>query len=194
MANLVKNVVVGRPLSSGGVSAGDLGAVLPSTATAALDASFTGIGYISSDGVTETLDRATDKIKAWGGDVVKIVQSEFSVSWQYSMIEALQGGVNEEVYGEANVTVTPATVSTGTLVAVEINSEQLAHRSRVFDIKDGNARVRIVAPDSQITTVGDITYADEQVIAYPVTVEGFRDASGNQAYKYMDDGVFTAGP
>ena len=191
MANLVKNVVVGRPLSSGGVLSGALGAVLPTDATAAPDSSITGVGYISEDGLSETIDRSTDKIKAWGGDVVKVVQGEFSVSWQYGMIEALRAEVNREVYGEANVTVTPATASTGTLVTVEINSEQLAHRSRVYEVKDGDAKIRVVAPDSQITTVGDITYSDSEVIAYPVTVEGFRDAAGNQAYKYMDDGVFT---
>ncbi len=192
MANLVKNVVVGRPLASGGVLSGALGAVLPTDATTAPDQSITGVGYISEDGVSETIDRSTEKIKAWGGDVVKVVQTEFSVSWSYGMIEALRAEVNKEVYGEPNVTVTPASASAGTKLVVKINSDQLAHRSRIYEIKDGDARIRIVAPDSQVTSVGDITYADGDVIAYPVTVEGFRDAAGNQAYKYMDDGVFAA--
>lgn len=191
MANLVKNVVVGRPLSTGGVSSGALGATLPTDAKTALDASIKAVGYIGEDGLKETIDRNTDKIKAWGGDVVKVVQTEFSVMWEYSMIESLSSTVNQEVYGEANVTVTPATAATGTLVTVKVNSEQLGHKARVFDIKDGNALVRVVGPDTQITSVGDITYSDSDVIAYPVTVEGFRDAAGNQAYKYLDDGVFT---
>ena len=192
MANLVKNVVVGRPAVSGGVLSGATGAVLPTDAAAPLDVSITGVGYISEDGLQETIDRNTDRIKAWGGDTVKVVQSEFSVSWQYGMIEALRAEVNKEVYGEPNVTVTPATASKGTLLVVKINSAQLPHRSRVFEIRDGNAKIRVVAPDCQITSVGDVTYADGEVIAYPATVEGFPDAAGNQAYKYMDDGVFAA--
>lgn len=191
MANLVKNVVVGRPLASGGILSGALGAVLPTDATTAPDVSITGVGYISEDGVQETIDRSTDRIKAWGGDTVKVVQSEFSVSWTYGMIEALRAEVNKEVYGEPNVTVTPATAAKGTLVTVKVNSATLPHRSRIFEIKDGDAKIRIVAPDSQITSVGDVTYADGEVIAYPATVEGFPDVAGNQAYKYMDDGVKT---
>lgn len=190
MANLVKNVAVGRPLATGGVWSGLLGAVLPTDSSTALDPSFVGVGYISEDGLSKTVDRSTSKIKAWGGDVVRVTQEEFAVTYEYSMIEALSETANKEVYGEANVAVTAATVTSGTQLVVKINSSTLPHKGRVFEIKDGPARIRIVAPDSQIVEVGDISYADGDVIAYPATVEAFPDAAGNQAYEYIDDGVF----
>lgn len=188
MANLVQNVVAGKPLATGGILSGPLGTPLPTDASTAPDAALTGVGYISDDGVSESMNRETDKIKAWGGDVVKIVQSEHSVTYQYTMIEAARAEVNREVYGEPNVTATVATTTHGNLLAIKVTAEQLPHRVRVMEIKDGDARVRIVLPDSQITEVGDVTYQDAAIIAYPVTVEAFPDASGVKAYKYTDDG------
>ena len=188
MANLVQNVVAGKPLATGGILSGPLGTALPTDASTAPNVAITGVGYISDDGVSESMNRETDKIKAWGGDVVKIVQSEHSVTYQYTMIEAARAEVNREVYGEPNVTATVATTTHGNLLAIKVTAEQLPHRVRVIEIKDGDARVRIVLPDSQITEVGDITYQDAAIIAYPVTVEAFPDASGVKAYKYTDDG------
>ena len=188
MANLVQNVVAGKPLATGGILSGPLGTPLPTDASTAPDAAIAGVGYISDDGVSESMNRETDKIKAWGGDVVKIVQSEHSVTYQYTMIEAARAEVNREVYGEPNVTATVATTTHGNQLAIKVTAEQLPHRVRVIEIKDGDARVRIVLPDSQITEVGDVTYQDAAIIAYPVTVEAFPDAAGVKAYKYTDDG------
>ena len=106
------------------------------------------------------------------------------------MIETLSERVNKEVYGEANVVVTAATASTGTKLAVQIKADTLPHRARIIEVKDGNARVRIALPDSQIVETGEVTYQDSSVIAYPVTLEAFPDANGVKAYKYSDDGVF----
>ena len=61
-------------------------------------------------------------------------------------------------------------------------------RDIVIQIKDGDSKIRIFVPIGQITTVGEITYSDEDVIGYQVTVEAFPDEDGNQAYKFIDDG------
>ena len=188
MANLVQNVIAGKPLATGGILSGPLLSPLPTDTVAAVDAAIVGVGYISEDGVSMTIGRETDKIKAWGGDVVKIVQSEHSVTYQYTMIESARAEVNREVYGEPNVTATVATTTHGNLLAIKVTAEQLPHMVRVIEIKDGDARIRIVLPDSQITEVGDITYQDASIIAYPVTVEAFPDSAGVKAYKYTDDG------
>ena len=45
------------------------------------------------------------------------------------------------------VTATAATSSSGNLLAVRVTAEQLPHRVRVMEIKDGDARMRLVAPD-----------------------------------------------
>jgi hypothetical protein len=190
VVNTVSNVVSGKPLTTGGLLIAPQGTALPTDAAAAPNVLFVGAGYIGEDGVTEATDRSTDKIRAWGGDTVKIVQSEFSVTYQFSFIEALNSGALKAAYGDDNVVTTDGTPTTGTLNTVKINSKTLPHKSLVFEIRDGLAKIRIVVPDGQVTEVGEVTYNDSDVVAYQVTVEAFPDASGNNAYKYLDDGVF----
>ena len=188
--NTVANVVTGKPLSTGGILIAPTGTSLPTTPSTAPDAAFIGAGYIGEDGVTESNGRTVEKVKAWGGDVVKILQTEHTLTYAFTFIESLNQQVLESVYGEDNVDVTPGSPTAGTISAVELNSSTLPHKSYVLEVKDGDAKVRIVIPDGQISEVGDTTYSDTSVIAYPVTVECFPDANGNKAYKYMDDGVF----
>lgn len=192
MANDVNKVLAGKPLASGGVLRDPSGtATLPTDAATTLTG-FTALGFVGPDGLTETIDRSTNKIKAWGGSVVKVVQTDFSVTYAFTFYESVNGDVLKAVHGDANVTTTAADATHGTRQAVKVNGDTLPKSPWVFEMKDGDARVRIVVPIGQITTVGEITYSDEAVIGYPVTVEAFPDAAGNQAYKYMDDGVTTA--
>lgn len=191
MANNVSNVVAGKPLTTGGVLIAPLATALPTTVATAPNAAFQAAGYIGEDGVTEGTDRSTTKVKAWGGDIVKVLQTEYSATYQFTFLESLNANVLKAVYGDANVTTTAATASTGTLQAVKINSGILPHKSFIFEVKDGPAKVRIVVPDGQITEVGEVTYSDSEVIGYQVTVEAFQDSAGNNSYKYSDDGVFT---
>lgn len=191
MVNLVGNVIAGRPKATGGILSGPLGTPAPDDGSpfAALPVSMIPLGYISEDGVAETIGRSTERIKAWGGDSVAVLQTEHSVTYTYTMIEALQEQVNKEVFGEPNVQVTPATGSEGRIVRVQLKSDVLPHRARCIEIADGDKKVRIWLPDSQITETGDVTYADNSLIAYPVTVEAFADANGVKAYKWTSDGV-----
>ena len=184
-----RNIVAGKPLASGGVLVAPLGTALPTDVSTAPNVAFVAAGYIGEDGLTETTDRSTDKVKAWGGDVVKVLQTDFSVTYQFTFLESLNAEVLKAVYGDDNVTTTAATVSAGTLHAVKVNGDVLPRKSFVFEVKDGDARIRIVVPDGQITEVGDVTYSDGEVVGYQVTVEAFRDATTDaNALKYLDDG------
>lgn len=191
MTNNSSNVLAGKPLATGGILVGPLATAAPTNATTALAVGFKATGYIGEDGLTETVDRSTDKIKAWGGDVVKIVQSDFSTTYQFTFIESLNSDVLKVVYGDSNVSVVSATSSTGTLRTVLINGDALPQKSYVFEVKDGDSRIRIYVPKGQVTEVGDVTYNDGDVIGYQVTVEAFKDATLNaNAIKFVDDGVF----
>jgi len=182
MANTAANVMAGVPLATGGVLIGDLTAAAPTTAVGALTG-FNAAGYIGEDGVTEANERSTDRIRAWGGDTVKVVQTEHNVTYKFTFLETLNAEVLKAVYGEDNVT------TTGSLHEVQVNSATLPHKSYVFEVKDGDAKIRIYVPDGQITEVGDITYSDSEVIGYEVTVEAYADSEGNKAYKFLDSGA-----
>ncbi len=194
MANpSVANVAAGKPMSTGGVLVAPLTSTLPTDAKTALDAAFKALGYIGEDGLTDSGERSTDKTKAWGGDIVLVSQTEFSQTYQFNLIEATNAEVLKVVYGDANVTTTPATTTTGTLQSVKVNGDELPRKTFVFEINMGQGRKRrIVVPNAQVTEVGERTYVDGDPVAYPVTIEAFEDSTGNNAYQYDDDNKFTA--
>lgn len=194
MANpSVANVAAGKPMATGGVLVAPLASTLPTDAKTALDAAFKALGYIGEDGLTDSGERSTDKTKAWGGDIVLVSQTEFSQTYQFNLIEATNADVLKVVYGDANVTTTAATPTTGTLQSVKVNGDELPRKTFVFEINMGQGRKRrIVVPNAQVTEVGERTYVDGAPVAYPVTIEAFEDSTGNNAYQYDDDGKFTA--
>src|SRR5690606_2895279 len=149
-----RNVAAGKPLATGGVLIGDLGAEAPEDARTALDSAFVAAGYVGEDGLTETTDRSTEKVKAWGGDIVKVLQTDFSVTYTFTFIETHNTSVLETVYGDDNVEVTPAPGSAGARRTVKVTADTRPHKSFVFDMRDGDSRIRIYVPDGQVTEVG----------------------------------------
>ena len=178
----VANVLAGKPVSAGGgVQYADLDTELPTDATSAVTG-FTEGGFISEDGLTEATERDTDKVKAWGGDTVKVLQTDYSATFSWTFIESASADVLKAVYGPDNV------VDDAGDIAVTAKSDQLPHMAWVFDVKDGDKRIRICVPDGQITETGEVTYSDGEVIGYEVTVESFYNEDlGGYYVKYIGD-------
>lgn len=190
MTNTSSNVVAPRPALAGGVYQAPLATALPTDTSTALAASYVAQGYIDK-GVTETIGRSTNEVTAWGGDTVKIVQTKYGVQYKFGMLETLAAGPNQLAYGAANVTSTAATTTVGNLVSVKLVSDPLEHAVYVFDMIDGEAEIRIVVPDGQVTDIADTGYTDSGATIYAVTLTAFPDASGVSAYKYLNDGQHT---
>jgi hypothetical protein len=176
MANTAANVLVGKPATTGGVLTAPTGSTLPTDASTALDPAFVGVGYLSDDGLTQTINADTTEIKAWGGDVVRRVQTSHEVTYQFTMIETSDGSL-KAYYGDSNVT-------TGTSTSIELKAGDMPHEVWDFEIADGSTKVRVVVPDGQVTDRGDIVYKDDSSIAYQVTLTAYPDASGVKAYIY----------
>lgn len=192
MPNNTANVIAAKPKAAGGIYAGPLGSPQATDSVTPIDAAYTGTGYVSNDAVTETINRSTSNITAWGGDTVKVVQTAFAVTYKFTLIEALSKVANSMMYGDGNVVVQPATTSSGTKLSVMITSTALPHNAYIIDMLDGAASVRIVIPNGQVTDTGDTKYSDGDVIGYEVTITAFPDSNGVNAYKYSNDGVLAA--
>lgn len=192
MANSVANVAAAKPKVTGGAYRGPLGTALPVDSTTVLNVAFKGLGYIGEDGVEFNPARSTDKKRAFGGDVVKVLQTEYSETWTFTLIESLNAEVLKTVHGDSNVTTTAPTTTAGTLQAVKSNGDVLPNSEWIFEMIDGAAKRRVVLPNAKVTEVGEVTFQDGELVAYPVTLEAFEDTSGNNSYSYLDDGVFSA--
>lgn len=163
MALVSSNVRVGV---SGEVSVGAVGAAAPATAAAALTG-FTGLGYVSEDGITETLDRSVDDIKAWqNAATVRSVVSDASVTYSFTLIETTVN-VIETALG---ATVTQS-ASEGTYT---INAASTGGRkSFVIDVIDGANLKRIYIAEGEITELGDTVYASGEAVGYEVTLKSY---------------------
>lgn len=175
------NVTAGKPKLSGSIFRAPLGTVLPTDSESALNAAFDEIGYCSDDGVTNDGSRESTKIKAWGGDTVLIVQTGKEDSFKMTWIEALNVDTLKAVHGEDNVS---GSLSTG--ISIKANSKELDSASYVIDmVMRDDAIKRIVIPNAMISEVGEITYSDEDVVGYPVTLDCTPDDEGNTHYEYI---------
>lgn len=188
-----KNVVAGRPKPNGAIFRAPLGTALPTDEATALNAAFIGQGYAAEDGLERAINKAYETVRAWGGDEVKRSRTEIGVQLTFTLIEAANGDVAKTIWGDAAVTITPATSSTGTKIAVAYAGEDVDESEWVFDLKDGNHVRRIVIPRGQVTTEDFTqTFSDSEVIAYPVTLTVFKDENGKYFYEYSNDGVKAA--
>lgn len=171
MANAAANV---RVAAAGTVNHAPLGSTLPTDTTTALDVAFVHVGYISDDGIGADPNESTTDIRAWGGDLVRRVISEYGEEYTFTMIET-------------NANSIAAYFGNGSASAWEGKQIEI-RKSWVFHITDGAAVRRIVLPDASVTDRGAITYATSSAIAYPVTVSTYPNATGTHSFHYADDG------
>ena len=179
--NNANYVVTGKPKIKGGVFSADLGTLLPTDAKTELAEGFVNLGYISENGMTNSNSETTKDVKSWGAIIVNTSVTETTDTNKLTFIESVNPDVLKEVYGHANVT--GSSLKEGLKIAVTGGTR--TYRSYVFDMITGNYLRRIVYPEAIITSVGDISYKDEESVAYECTIKARADSDGNTHYEYI---------
>ena len=182
-AGTVTQVTTGKRGIDGGIYVAPSGTSLPTTATETLNSAFKNIGYISEDGVTNTLGRTSEDIKEWGGDVVESINTEQTDDFKFKAIEALNTDLLKAIYGSSNVTAS-------TTIAVSVKNADPAAMCWCIDIaQKGGKLKRIVIPNGKITAIGDIVYKANEAVGYDLTVRAGLDSSGYTHYEYISAGT-----
>lgn len=183
-----ENVTAAKPKIGGAIYSAPLGTTLPKDATTALDAKFKELGYVSDDGISNKDSASSDKVNAWGGDTVLSVQKEKSDEWTYTLIEAMNVNVLQEVYGEDNVS---GTLETG--IEIKSNATPLKAHALVVDmILNGGVLKRVVIPNGMVSEIGEIKYSDSDPLGYETTLAALPDETGNSHYEYLQKPTTTA--
>ena len=172
MSLVAENV---RVAVTGAVYAGPLSATLPTNEASAVTG-FTGLGYVSDGGVTESRDRSSNQIRAWQNSaMVREVVTESSLSYSLTLIETTAANIGlfygtsvSESGGKATVYVDPG--STG------------GRRRFVIDVIDGDSIIRTVLPDAEITEVGDQVYAAGEPIGFELTITAYSTTDDSGTY------------
>ena len=174
------NVTAAKPKVGGAVSVAPTGTALPTDTSTALNGAFVNLGYISDAGMTKNIAPSISEIKAWGGDTVLTATQSRTITYQFSLIEALNLDVMKEIYGTSNIT---GAMATG--VTAKVNSVEMLDREWVIEmVLRGNVACRIVLPLAHITAIDAITYSDSAAVGYNITLTCMPDSNGNSAYEY----------
>jgi len=178
--NDADKVSFGKPKATGAVFVAPAGTTVPADATTALAVAFKGLGYVSEDGLVNSVEADTSNVNAWGGDLVLVGQTTFTEMFTVNLIETNAEAL-KVYYGEDNVVVS------GTDITITQNSDMLPNVVVVFELVLTGGRIkRIVVPNAQIADrSGEITYVDGEAITYPAVFTAYPDASGNTHTEYI---------
>jgi len=180
MNNDATKVSFGKPKATGAVWVAPEGTAVPTSANSALNAAFKCLGYISEDGLVNSVETDTEQVNAWGGDLVLVGQTNFNETFMVNLLETNAEAL-KVYYGEDNVEVS------GDNITVTQNSAALPRCVVVFEIVLTGGRVkRIVVANAQIVDrSGEITYVDGEAISYPALFQAFPDEDGNSHIEYI---------
>lgn len=178
--NDASKVSFGKPKATGAVFVAPAGTTLPTNATDELDPAFQGLGYVSEDGLVNSVETDTENVNAWGGDLVLVGQTTFMETFMVNLIETNPEAL-KVYYGEDNVEVD------GDEITITQNSGMLPNCVVVFEIVLTGGRVkRIVIANAQIVDrSGEISYVDGEPIAYPALFQAYPDENGNSHVEYI---------
>ncbi|MDO5131447.1 MAG: phage tail protein [Eubacteriales bacterium] len=177
MSNNTANVTTGKPKVGGAVFTAPAGTTLPTSASAELNSAFVCVGYCSEDGLTNSNSPETSTVKAWGGDIVLVTESEKKDTFKFTMLEGMDPNALKAVYGDSNVS---GDISTGITVRAN-NALPVAH-VWVFDmLLTNNTPKRIVVPNAIVSGVDDIEYKDGDPVKYGITLTAM---PGGESFGY----------
>lgn len=176
-------VTAAKPKKGGAAFRAPLGTPLPTDTDTELNEEFKGLGYISTDGVTNANSPSSNKTTAWGGDTVLNTQTDRPDDFKFKLIEGMNVEVLKAVYGDKNVT---GDLETG--MTVTVNSDDPEQYCWVFDmiLKNGVAK-RTVIPAASLSALEEIKYIDNDATGYGVTISAVPDTAGNTHYEYFKE-------
>ena len=165
-----------RVAVTGAVYVGPTSATAPTNSSSTLTG-FTDLGYVSSDGITETIDKTTNQIRAWqNGSLVREVISEGTYSVTLTFIET-KLEVLELYFG--------STITDGELDGDPTKSG--GRKSFVMDIVDGSIIERTYIPAGEVTAVGERTLASGEAVGYNVTITAYADTDNVTFKKFFSE-------
>lgn len=165
-----------------------LGTAKPTDARTALAGTWVSGGYISESGITLNISRSTTNIRDWGLNNVRVASTDFGTTITGEFLQ-IDEQAAKNLLGSANVSKTAANSTHGEQLALSIGPTLPDAQAFVINMKDGNRRGRICAPNAQVTEIGSPTFVPSAGNVWPFTISCYDDGTGHSVYVYFDDGV-----
>lgn len=178
--------------TTGAIAVAPVGTTMPTTARAALASTWDDGGYVSEDGIAVTITRSTTPIRDWSKTTVRNLLSEFGSAIALGFLQVDEFAA-KRVFGDGNVTVTPASTTAGEIIKIDIGAELPPIEAWCFSMKDGNARIRVLVPRGQITEVNQIDFKPDVGNVIGGVLACYDDGTGKSIYFIYDDGEVISG-
>jgi len=160
------------------------GTTLPTDAISSLHANYKDQGWLTDDGIINSINRDTTKHHSFGGDVIKVTQDNYEETIQVTLAETNENGL-KTTFGDANVTVV---TSPNRKITVNHSQAQLPRCTFVVQTIDGVKTRRVLIREGQVTGVDDIEYRHDGLTVYKLTIDVFKPSSGADAVtEFIDE-------
>lgn len=177
-------VTVGQPTEGGCayICFGEA-AKLPTDATTDISTltDFESLGYISENGITESMSLTVNKHGEWGGKTILTTISKQEGAVKAEFEEINRGTVAKIRYGKDNVTVG----TDGSVKSIKEGALPYQEYALVLDELECNGSLRrTVYPRIAIESFDDIAHQKGSLMVYGMTFTKLFDNEGNSAYVY----------
>lgn len=147
----------------------------------------TSSGYVSEDGIELATDISTSDIREMNHSIVRKLLDSFDGTIAWSLIQSDYESWCQAL-GEEYVEKVAATAEHGEQLHIRMGAHLGPVQSWAFCLKDGDARIIVVVPRGQVTTLDSITFNASDPISLPVTLSCYDDGTGDAIHIFQDDG------
>lgn len=165
--------------SSGQVYVATVGSTAPTAFDSALSAAtWTGLGYLTTDGFTKATELETGEIEAWQS--MEPIRREVTKRGNQYAFALMQWNENTLPIAFGGGTI--AAAGTGYKYTPPEQDDALIERALVIDANDGTDVYRFYAPRVTITEGVETTFKRGESAILPITFKALTPANGGDAY------------
>lgn len=174
------NILVG---SNGSVYIAPVGTTLPATESAALNAAFVDVGYVSEDGISLSVETSVEDIAAFQSlSAVRKIVTARNTSVSFTLREWSAANL---VFAFGGGTVTDQT--THFQYDPPASGDGVFERAMVIDWQDGDKNYRLVIERGVATDAVETSITRTGAADLPITFNVLESAGGSTWYLFTDD-------
>lgn len=167
--------------TNGGGWVGPLGTTQPADPNTYPPAPWLALGAISDDGLVYGFDEDSQDFTPWGqSSPFRTVVTKSVRTFKITLWETNRPAARSVMTRIPVADLVPD--GDGITSYAETASQSPDRRSWIFDVYDGDALERFYVPAGEVTDRGDVTFKQDEMSGYEITISAYPDAAGNTVY------------
>lgn len=173
---------------TGMVMTGPIGTTIP-TDLGAWSTGWDDCGYISDDGLTESLNEDSEQFTPWqSATPIRVEVTSSTKTFQFTCWESNWTTVSLYYRVEPEDVTVSGTAPDQIVSFDEEGRPRRMLRAFGFDVIDGNYHRRAICPMAEVTERGDVVYKSDELIAYELTVTAYPGSDGVSIKRFFQEG------